>query len=153
VITEQYLEVGYNFRMTDIQAAVGIEQLNKLDWMLEERKKIAYKYHEAFKELEYVSCPIEPEGCSSNYQSYSITLGSNCPVSRDDMMQMLLDKGVSTRRGIMLSHKEPAYRDHPALVLPISEDLSANSVLLPLYVPMSDEEVNYVIDYVIQTLN
>ena len=153
VITEQYLEVGYNFRMTDVQAAMGIQQLGKLDWLVEERKKIAARYNEAFKEIDFITLPVELENCSSNYQSYSITLGAKCPIKRDKMMQQFLDKGVATRRGVMVSHLEPAYKDHPAENLLKSEELSANSILLPLYVPMSEEEVNYVINSVIKVMN
>jgi len=147
VITEQYLEVGYNFRMTDVQAAMGIKQLEKLDWMLEERRNIALQYHEAFKDIKWITVPTEVEGCTSNYQSYSITLEDGCPLTRDDLMQALLDKGIATRRGIMLSHKEPAYSKlYSGLTLPNSEKLSDSSILIPLYIPMKKEETDYVID-------
>ena len=154
VVTEQYLEVGYNYRMTDIQASIGIKQMEKLDWMIEERKKIAYEYNEAFNDIEYIKLPLEKEGYSSNYQSYSITLDDGCPISRNDLMERLLDKEISTRRGIMLAHKEPAYKDgYAEIKLPVSEQISDSSILLPLYVGMKDEEITYVIEEVIQALN
>lgn len=153
IITEEYLEVGFNFKMTDIQAAIGVKQLDKLDWIVKERKKIAYRYNNAFKNIEYFELPVEKEGYSSNYQSYSINLKETCPVSRNDLMEKLLEKGIATRRGIMLSHKEPAYQnDYSNVHLPISENLSKNSILLPLYVPMVAEEIGYVIDNVLSML-
>jgi perosamine synthetase len=147
VIFEDHIELGYNYRMTDIQAAVGIKQLKKLDWIVEERRKIAYTYHQAFKDIDCVRLPYEGEGNFSNYQSYSIYLKESCPISRNDLMQKLLDAGISTRRGIMTSHRETAYKEYShGLSLPISEDAADRSIIIPLYVPMSKEEVAYVIE-------
>ncbi|GAA4439475.1 DegT/DnrJ/EryC1/StrS family aminotransferase [Pontibacter saemangeumensis] len=147
IIFEDHVEVGYNYRMTDIQAAVGIKQLEKLDWIVAERRKIAAAYHEAFKDIDFISLPLESEGNYSNYQSFCVYLRKNCPVERNTLMQELLDKGIATRRGIMTSHRETAYRKFQENTsLPISEDLQDNSIILPLYVPMGREEVTYVID-------
>ena len=146
IITEEYFEVGYNYRMTDIQAAVGIQQLEKLDWIVSERRKIAIKYHKAFRDIDCIRLPIEEDGCFSNYQSYSIYLKKNCPFERNDLMQNLLDIGVSTRRGVMTSHREMAYKNYcKGLKLPKTEDIADRSIIIPLYVPMSGEEINYVI--------
>jgi perosamine synthetase len=146
VIVEDYLEVGYNYRMTDIQAAVGIKQLEKLDWLVSERRKIAWQYLEALDNLEYIRLPHEPEGCFSNYQSFSIYLREQCPISRDKLMQQLLNAGISTRRGVMTAHRTSAYQQacHD-IKLPISEDVSDRSVILPLFVPMAAQDVEYVI--------
>ncbi len=147
IIFEDHLEVGYNYRLTDIQASVGIKQLEKLDWLIGERRKIALQYNNAFKDFDFLRLPIEKEGYFSNYQSYSIYLNENCPVSRNDLMEKMLDAGISTRRGIMTSHRETAYhKDYGNLKLPISEDASDRSIILPLYVPMSQEDIQCVID-------
>jgi dTDP-4-amino-4,6-dideoxygalactose transaminase len=147
VIFEDHIELGYNYRMTDIQAAVGIKQLEKLDWIVEERRKIANTYHQAFRNIDCIRLPFEREGDFSNYQSYSIYLKENCPVSRNDLMQKLLDAGISTRRGIMTSHRETACKEYSyGLQLPLSEDAADRSIIIPLYVPMSTEEVDYVIE-------
>jgi len=153
IIIEEYTEVGYNYRLTDVQASMGVKQLEKLDWIVGERKKIAQRYNEALAELDYFELPVEKDGYSSNYQSYCVRLKGQAPVQRNDLMKKLLDKGISTRRGIMLSHLEPAYRGHqPEISLPISEKLCANSLLLPLFVPMKDEEITYVINSVKEVL-
>lgn len=147
IIFEEHIEVGYNYRMTDIQAAVGIKQLEKLDWIIAERRMIAMRYHNAFKSIECIRLPIEQEGYFTNYQSYSIYLKPHCNVSRNDLMQALLDKGIASRRGIMTSHREKAYKDHcKGLELPISEDTADRSIVIPLFVPMASEEVDYVIN-------
>jgi perosamine synthetase len=147
VIFEDHLEVGYNYRLTDIQAAVGIRQLEKLDWIIGKRRKIANRYHKAFKGFECLQLPLEKKGYFSNYQSYSIYLKDNCPVSRNDLMQKMLDAGISTRRGIMTSHRETAYSEEYAGVsLPVSEKASDQSIILPLYVPMKEADIQMVID-------
>ena len=149
VIIEDHLEVGYNYRMTDIQAAVGIKQLERLDWLVEERRKIAFKYLEAFADLDMIRLPREEEGYFTSYQSFSIYLKENCTRDRNEVMQHLLDRGVSTRRGVMTSHRETAYASTGEVYqLPVSEDAADRSIILPLYVPMSEEEVNYVISEV-----
>jgi perosamine synthetase len=147
VIFEDHLEVGYNYRLTDIQASVGIKQLEKLDWLIEERRKIALQYNEAFKDFDFLRLPVEKEGYFSNYQSYSIYLKEHCPISRNDLMEKMLDAGISTRRGIMTSHRETAYRtEYAGLELPVSEDASDRSIILPLYIPMAQEDVQFVIN-------
>lgn len=153
ILFEEHVEVGYNYRMTDIQAAVGIKQLEKLDWLIRERRKIALQYLAAFKEVKAFRLPVEKEGYFTNYQSFSIYLTPSCRISRNDLMQNLLDRGISTRRGIMLSHTEKAYthlnyKDD----LPLSGDLNEKSILLPLYVPMPQEDVAKVIQSVLELI-
>ena len=146
IIFEDHVEVGYNYRMTDIQAAVGIRQLEKLDWIVAERRKVAAAYSQAFKDIDCIRLPHEAEGCFNNYQSYSVYLEKSCPLDRNTMMQELMDRGIATRRGIMTAHRETAYKEtHGDVSLPVSEDLQDNSIILPLYVPMGEEEVGYVI--------
>jgi perosamine synthetase len=151
VIFEDHIEVGYNYRMTDIQASVGIKQLEKLDWLLRERRKIAIRYHEAFKKIPDLQLPVEKPGYESNYQSYSIYLKNARPGLRNELMQSLLDKGISTRRGVMCTHLETAYKEeYKGLSLPFSEDLQRNSIIIPLYVPMKPEETEEVTEKFIE---
>ncbi len=146
IIFEDHLEVGYNYRMTDIQASVGIQQLAIIDWIVTKRRKIASKYHKAFKHINCIQLPLEKKGYFSNYQSYSIYLKDDCPISRNDLMQKMLDAGISTRRGIMTTHRETAYKEECAgLSLPVSEKACDRSIILPLYVPMKDEDIDKVI--------
>jgi perosamine synthetase len=147
IIFEDHLELGYNYRLTDIQASVGIKQLEKLDWIIAKRRKIASRYHKAFKNISCIHLPLEKKGYFSNYQSYSIYLKDDCPISRNEIMQKMLDAGISTRRGIMTTHRETAYKEECAgLSLPVSEKASDRSIILPLYVPMKDEDIDKVID-------
>lgn len=146
VIFEDHVEVAYNYRMTDIQAAVGIRQLEKLDWIISERRKIADQYLTAFADIPFIRLPKEPQGSFTNWQSFSIYLKENSPIKRNDLMQALLDIGIASRRGVMTSHRETAYLDFcNGLSLPATEDACDNSIIIPLYVPMKQEEVDEVI--------
>jgi perosamine synthetase len=139
VIFESYPEVGFNYRMTDIQAAVGREQLRRLPGILEERRALAARYADLLHAVPGATAPSEPEWARSNWQSYSVRLPSR--VDQRKVMQHLLDQGISSRRGIMCSHLEPAYRDAPRrFVLPKSEAAQAECVLLPLYSGLTFEE-------------
>lgn len=145
IVMEEYLETGYNYRMTDIQAAVGIKQLEKIDWLVQERRRIAFQYLDLLKDIDCIVLPVEKSNCKNNYQSFSIYLKKNCPIKRNDLMAKLLEMGISTRRGVMTSHREPAYKKESVDVkLPVSEDVADNSIIIPLYVPMKDEEIIYV---------
>ncbi len=154
IIFEEHLEVGYNYRMTDIQAAVGIKQLAKLDMIVSERRKIAQHYNSAFKTVSQIEIPQEKEGYFTNYQSYIILIKPNGKISRNEFMQLMMDEGVATRRGVMTTHREPAYKEEcVGISLPQSEYYSDNSVVLPLYYPMTKEEIEKVISVVKKIFN
>lgn len=146
VITEEYVCLGYNYRMTDIQAAVGIEQMKKLEWIVGRRRELAARYTAALAEHPWLRPPFVPGYAEPNFQSYAVQLTEDAPISRDQLMQRLLDVGISTRRGIMLAHTEPAYTGRPqAQPLQHSECASARSVLLPLYPQMTSQEQDRVV--------
>ncbi|MDA9328746.1 DegT/DnrJ/EryC1/StrS family aminotransferase [Flavobacteriales bacterium] len=142
VIVESYDVLGYNYRMTDIQAAIGIEQLKKLDFIVSERRRQAAYYFDKLAMCKDLKLPLERPYQYNNYQSFSITI-TNDRLSVMDIMQKLLDVGISSRRGIMLAHKEEPYK-HLGLSLPISEKLAKESFLIPIYPGLSDEELEYI---------
>jgi dTDP-4-amino-4,6-dideoxygalactose transaminase len=146
IIFEDHLEVAYNYRMTDIQAAVGIRQLEKLDWIVEERRKIAQRYLTELADIACIRLPKEESGYFTNWQSFSIYLKPEAPLTRNELMQALLDKGIASRRGVMTSHRETAYKEYCRdLSLPRTEDACDRSIIIPLYVPMKDEDIDTVI--------
>jgi len=109
VVFESYPELGFNYRLTDIQAAVGREQLKRLPAAIAERRRMADRYREILGGIPGLVLPSEPEWAHTNWQSYCVRL----PEDRDqrEVMQCMLDKGIATRRGIMCAHREPAYSD------------------------------------------
>jgi dTDP-4-amino-4,6-dideoxygalactose transaminase len=148
VIFEEYPVVGFNYRMTDIQAAVGRVQLRRLPDLIERRRELAAKYYEAFRTIPGLLPPEVPEWARPNYQSYAVWVEPEFPLSRDELMQSFLDRGISTRRGIMNSHQERAYAGDGPYYLPASEAARDNVILLPLYSSMTAEEQQRVIDHV-----
>ena len=139
VIFESYPTLGYNYRMTDIQAAVGREQLRRLPKILEQRRALANRYRELLTGIPDLDFPFEPEWARTNWQSYCVRLPRGCDQRK--VMQHMLDAGISTRRGIMCSHREAAYSDLPLRhPLPQSELAQDHCVLLPLYPQMTSEE-------------
>jgi len=146
IMFEDHLEVGYNYRLTDIQASVGIRQLERLDWLLTERRKIAEKYLNGLADIDCIRLPSEAPGYRTNFQSFSIYLQDNAPLTRNELMQQLMDKGISSRRGIMTAHRETAYKEASSGVsLPVSEKACDQSIIIPLFVPMTDDEIIHVI--------
>lgn len=147
VTFESYDEVGFNYRMTDLQAAIGLEQLRRLDNMLERRRHLASRYTSALRNIGWLHAPHQPAGLRHNFQSYMARLTPNAPVTRDELMQRLLDQGVSTRRGIMASHNEPPYADgNWGSRLPETERATAETIILPLFHQMTEQEQDYIID-------
>ena len=139
VIFESYPTVGYNYRMTDIQAAVGREQLKRLPAIVAERRALAARYHRLLAGIDGLALPHEPAWARSNWQSYSVRLART--VDQRAVMQALLDEGISTRRGIMCSHREPAYLDLPNRhSLQNSECIQDECVLLPLFPGLTTQD-------------
>ena len=146
VVLESYDEVGYNFRMTDMQASVGLVQLGRVEGFIERRRQFAGRYTSALDKLGWLMPPIEPLGCRHNFQSYMARLAKDAPISRDELMQNLLDRGISTRRGIMASHRELPYRDARwDRELRETNAATDDCIILPLFHQMTDEEQEFVI--------
>jgi perosamine synthetase len=147
VVIEQYDEVGYNYRMTDLQAAIGLVQLQRMDKMLSRRRELAQRYSTRLGSLGWVIPPSEPSYCRHNFQSYMVRLTEDAPLSRDQLMQDLLDRGVSTRRAIMAIHRELPYRGHVVEGgLPETDLVADSSIILPLFYEMTEEEQEYVVN-------
>jgi dTDP-4-amino-4,6-dideoxygalactose transaminase len=151
VIFEGYPQLGYNYRMTDIQAAVGREQLKRLPDLLDRRRQLAARYIERLRGVA-VLLPQQPSWARSNWQSFAVRLPEGC--DQRAVMQVMLDAGVSTRRGVMCAHIEPAYAaepwhsapDHMATTdLRYSEEATNRSIILPLFPQMTEDEQDQVI--------
>jgi dTDP-4-amino-4,6-dideoxygalactose transaminase len=158
VVSESYPVLGYNYRLTDIQAAVGREQLARLDAVVRRRREIAARYQRELAAVEGVLLPEEPSWARTNWQSYCVRLASG--VDQRTVMQRMLDRGVSTRRGVMCAHREAAYppgtwrcgagcSGEGCTHLRISESIQDTGVILPLYQQMTDEDQARVIEALI----
>jgi dTDP-4-amino-4,6-dideoxygalactose transaminase len=145
---EQYLEVGFNFRMTDLQAAMGIVQLERLDAIVARRRELAAAYAKAIGELPGLRLVADPPWGTTNFQSCWVEVGPGYGWDRDGLLAALADADISARRGIMAAHRQPAYanRDTGGLALPGTEHLTDNTLILPLFHQMSESEQARVID-------
>lgn len=147
-VFERYLETGFNYRMTDVQAAIGLVQLGKLDQMIAQRRALAGRYLELLSGIPGLATIRDPACGTTNYQSFWVLLPAGFPVSRNELLRLLADEGVSARRGIMASHLEPAYAGHPGPPLPVTERLTADSLILPLFHEMTEDEQDLVVSVI-----
>jgi dTDP-4-amino-4,6-dideoxygalactose transaminase len=131
--------------MTDLQAALGLCQLELLDEILAERARLAARYTAAIERIPYLAAPYEPDYAERTWQSYAIRLLPGAPVGRTELMRRLLADRIATRRGVMAIHEEPAYAG-AAGDLPHTEAATRSSLMLPLFPGLSDEEQDHVID-------
>jgi perosamine synthetase len=146
VVIERYGEVGYNYRMTDIQAAIGLVQLRRLPEIIERRRELARRYQRLLGQIPGLRTITDPEFGATNFQSFWVALAEDFPVSRNDLLQMLAEAGISARRGIMAAHLEPAYADQVyGVQLPVTEQLSASTLILPLFHDLTTDEQDQVV--------
>jgi perosamine synthetase len=151
VVIEHYSIAGYNYRMTDMQAAVGREQLKRLPDIVARRRKLADEYRLLLSAIPGVVAPKEPEWAKSNWQSYCVRLPPGA--SQIKVMQHMLDHDVATRRGIMCVHLERAYEQQPLHApLPESEKARDECILLPLFPEMTAEMQLQVVEALGQAL-
>ena len=147
ISSETYDEVGFNFRMTDMQAAIGITQLGRLGDFLERRRYLAARYTENLQHLPWLQTPVVPPNCRHNYQSYMVRLVGDFAARRDEIMQDLLEKKISTRRAIMATHRELPYRSARwENSLPQTNLVADTGLILPLFHQMTDSEQDYIIE-------
>jgi dTDP-4-amino-4,6-dideoxygalactose transaminase len=150
-----FSDIGYNYRMTDIQAAMGLAQMEKFEFILETRRKKATRYNELLADTDWLKTPVQPEGYYHTYQSYVCMLmfeglsSTDGGEKRDKLLTLLAEKGVATRQGTHASHVLECYQKLygiDAESLPNSYACDRLSITLPLYVQMTDAEQDYVVE-------
>ncbi|HEU5471772.1 MAG TPA: DegT/DnrJ/EryC1/StrS family aminotransferase [Actinophytocola sp.] len=151
VVLETYDEVGFNYRLTDIQAAIGLVQLARLPEVIARRRALAERYHKLLTDLDGVRAVTDPDHGTTNYQSFWVVLPEDYAGTQRDVLAGLKAHGVSARRGIMASHLEPPYADLPA-DLPVTEHLARRSVILPLFHQLTEAEQDTVVTALTETL-
>jgi len=150
VVIETYPERGFNYRMTDMQAALGLCQLQELDWILERRRQLAERYTEALEGDAHFEAPYDPPYAQRTWQSYCVRIRPEAPVERTEVMQSLLSDGIATRRGVMAIHEEDSYAGQSgpgeSISLPHTEAATRQTLMLPLFPDLSDEQQDHVIE-------
>jgi perosamine synthetase len=148
-VIEHYTELGFNFRMTDIQAAIGLVQLRKLDQLIARRRLLAQRYTELLAGIPGLATITDPGYGTTNYQSFWVLLPDDFPVSRDELLRQLAQAGVSARRGIMAAHLEPAYEGFARGPLPVTERLTARTLILPLFHDLTESEQDMIVSVIV----
>jgi len=153
IVIENYSEVGYNFRLSDLHAAVGVAQLAKLDAMLKNRREIAARYDAGLAGIDKIETPYVPENVEPNYQSYIVRFLGQSEEARNQLLNEMDRRGVATRRGLMAIHREPPYRD--ALIagsLSETDLAAAQTLIIPMYADLGEEDQDYVIDQLLEAV-
>lgn len=144
---EEYSEVGFNFRMTDLQAAVGLVQLGKLPAIVRRRRDLATRYRAGIRGIAGLRTVADPDYGTGNVQSFWVEVGDEYPTDRDGLLLALAEAGISARRGIMSTHRQPPFRDLPsAASLPVTEHLTDSTLILPVYHSLSERDQDRVIE-------
>lgn len=144
VVIETYPETGFNYRMTDMQGALGLCQMGVLDDVLDLRRRLAERYTAALDWIPHLEAPYDPPYAKRTWQSYCVRVGAGAPLGRTQLMQRLLADGIPTRRGVMAIHEEDAYRGHHG-DLRHTEAAARDVLMLPLFPALTDQEQDYVI--------
>lgn len=142
--------VGYNYRMTDIQGAIGVVQLAKLDYFIDERDKWAQYYKEQLKDISWLKTPNVPQGYKHGWQSYVTFIDESIsPMKRNDIMELLQQKGISTRPGThavhMLDVYSKMYNINPQ-DYPNAFKADQYSMSIPMHNKMEKEDFDYIIE-------
>jgi len=144
-VLESYLETAFNYRMTDIQAAVGLVQLGRLTDLVAQRRALAARYHELLADVDGLVPVRDPAHGETNYQAFWVRIDREYGTDRDEVLAELAAAGVSARRGIMAAHLEPAYADVTPPPLPVTERLTRDSLILPLHHALTESDQDHVV--------
>jgi dTDP-4-amino-4,6-dideoxygalactose transaminase len=143
---ESYLEVGYNYRMTDLQAAIGLVQLSRLSDIVRRRRELADSYAKQIEDIPDLRAVADPPWGRSNFQSFWIEVAPDFPLSREGLLSRLATADISARRGIMSAHRQPVYASLAHDQLPTTERLTDQTLILPLFHRMNDSEQARVVE-------
>ncbi len=146
VVIERYPARGWNYRMTDMQAALGLCQLDALEEILARRTHLAARYTAAFEDLPALHAPYDPPHSERTWQSYCVRVDPRSPVGRTELMRLLLADGIATRRGVMAIHQEDSYSAEGPYDLPHTDAAAADVLMLPIYPGLADDEQDFVIE-------
>ena len=145
-VLESYPVVGYNFRLSDVLAAMGVAQMGKLDRLLAERSRLAERYDRAFGDWDEIELPLPPPRAEINRQSYILRLRHATAEERNAVLDHMIAEGIAVRRGLMAVHREACHTDvRKAGSLRQSEQAADQTVILPLFPGLSDEDQSRVI--------
>ena len=143
-------EIGYNYRLTNLQAAIGVAQFERLSEFVSAKKFAAQKYNDAFSGIDCIQIPAQVAGLENSYWLYTMLIKPHAPFKRDDMIQHLLNKGIETRPVFFTMHEMPPYSSFgDADSLQISTIISQCGISLPSSVNLLEEELDHICQSII----
>lgn len=157
-VADWYYEMqflGYNYRLTDIQAALGISQLKKLDGFVERRREIVDVYNKAFKNNPYFDIPVEKDYAFSSYHLYAVKLKNKFKYKKKEIFSGLIERGIGIQVHYMPVYLQPFYQalGYRQGLCPVAEDFYQKEISLPVYPSLAEEDVKYVVDNILESFN
>lgn len=154
IILQKYYDNGFNYRMTDMQAAMGIVQMTKIDEILRQRKEQANFYNSKFSDVEELQIPYIPEYATNAWSSYCLKITSKSKKSVPEIVQILSSKNISVRFGIQPLHQEPFFKNmnFKDEDYPVSCHIAENTFFIPIFPGLTAEQQNYVTETIIQII-
>lgn len=143
----EQLDLGYNYRITDIQCALGISQMKKLPYFLERRKEIAERYQEAFADCDNIQRPYQKPGCENAWHLYVIRIKGG---KRKEVFEKLREAGIGVNVHYIPVYQHPYYQEHgyKDISCPNAEQYYEEAISLPIYPALKEAEQQYVIETV-----
>lgn len=139
-----FTDIGYNYRMTNIEAALGLAQLEKVDEHIAARRRVASAYNELFSGMDqYIQTQKTTAGAESVYWMYSVILTDQSKLSRDELMARLAADGIETRPLFFPMHKMPPYKDE-TVSCPVSCQIAYNGMNIPTHAKLSQDDIEYI---------
>lgn len=146
-LVQAYESVGFNYRLTDMQAAVGLVQLGKLDAMLDMRRAQAALYDTLFADMDEAVAPHTPDYAEPARSCYHIRFKGTAAARRDELLQGLADQGISCRVSVQPLHREPVYREKmPDVYLPNTEQVARDGMFLPIFPGLTVPQQQFIVE-------
>ena len=146
----EQLDLGYNYRITDIQCALGVSQMKKLDKFVGRRRELVRRYNEAFRDMDGVICPAQEDGCNNSWHLYVVQVPN-----RKEVYDKLREAGIFANVHYIPVYRHPYYQEngYGDVCCPNAEELYAHMISLPLYPDLTEEEQDYVIEKIKDCVN
>ena len=144
-----HIDIGYNYRMTNVQAALGVAQLENIDLYVAARRKHAHQYNNRLNRVSGIVTPCEKEWAKNVYWMYSILVTEKFGMSRDDLMSKLKDNGIDTRAFFIPMHLQPVFNDKGLFMkenYPVAERLGKQGLYLPSGSGLKNDEIDFICD-------
>jgi perosamine synthetase len=143
-----HYQIGFNYRMTNLQAAIGVAQMERIDEFIRNRRRNAKLYNSILKDIKGITLPPEAEWAKNIYWLYSILIQDDFGSSRDELITELAKRGIETRPFFIPMHKQPVFKEMGLISgdFPVADELCGKGICLPSSSSLQENQINYVCD-------